>query len=245
MINPLGLDLMDGFVHHIIVGGVETLMFTPDRLNANIGDRILFDFRSVNHTLTQSSLENPCSPIHQFDTGLGQFNPGGRNDLSVILTVNTPSPRWYFCQQSSPSSHCHAGMIFAINPGEKMNGFRQNAKKERGNSVHTNRSRGPSIYTGTQKTITPKTSSTSPSSPTPTVTHPTRPGHTMVFFTKTRIKTVTRNCGNTPIVSPMSRPTSTSPTVKRNVSGASSSDSLNSKIWSVSAILQILMLLIL
>jgi plastocyanin len=119
----------EGFVHQVIVGEDDSLLFAPNRLNANIGDQITFSFRGLNHTLTQSSLENPCSPLPQFDTGFGQFNPGQRNDISITLTVNTLEPQWFFCKQKVPLSHCHAGMVFAINPGDKMEQFKQNARR--------------------------------------------------------------------------------------------------------------------
>jgi plastocyanin len=119
----------EGFVHQVIVGEDDSLLFTPNRLNANIGDQITFSFRGLNHTLTQSSLENPCSPLPQFDTGFGQFNPQQRNDISITLTVNTLEPQWFFCKQNDPLSHCHAGMVFAINPGDKMEQFKKNARR--------------------------------------------------------------------------------------------------------------------
>ncbi|KAJ5220844.1 uncharacterized protein N7469_009731 [Penicillium citrinum] len=116
-------------IHQVTVGEDNSLLFAPNRLNANIGDRINFSFHGRNHTLTQSSLENPCSPLPQFDTGFGQFNPQGRSDISVTLTVNTLEPQWFFCKQNGPLSHCHAGMVFAINPGDKMERFEQNARR--------------------------------------------------------------------------------------------------------------------
>ncbi|KAF3394361.1 hypothetical protein F1880_005504, partial [Penicillium rolfsii] len=127
--QKLSIDIgSEGFVHQVIVGQDDSLLFAPSRLNANIGDQITFSFRGLNHTLTQSSLENPCSPLPQFDTGFGQFNPQQRNGISLTLTVNTLEPQWFFCKQSDPLPHCHAGMIFAINPGEKMEQFKQNAR---------------------------------------------------------------------------------------------------------------------
>ncbi|PKX89911.1 uncharacterized protein P174DRAFT_378572, partial [Aspergillus novofumigatus IBT 16806] len=47
----------------------NTLMFLLNRLNTNISNQDKFRFHNVNHTLTQSSLAEPCSSIREFDTG--------------------------------------------------------------------------------------------------------------------------------------------------------------------------------
>jgi len=47
----------------------------------------------------------------------------------LTLTVDSFTPQWYFCKQSSSLLYCYTGMIFAINPGEYMGKFRQNTKK--------------------------------------------------------------------------------------------------------------------
>lgn len=213
-------------------------MFIPDRLNANIGDHIRFDFHGLNHTLTQSTLENPCSPLYQFDTGFGQFNPDDRDGLSVTLTVNTLRPQWFFCRQTSPSSHCHAGMVFAINPGNRMQEFRRNAMIGRGTSYttaypkyRTTREQSSSATpkksvssTTTTHLFTPTGSVLSPS-PVPSTTTPIRDGKTIVVLTKT----VTKDCYcyDTLAVHPTSSPTS-----KRNTPWASSSNNIHSRIMS-------------
>lgn len=123
----LNLD-SDTQTHHVAVGGENSLSFNPDQLNANIGDRVTFNFYSLIHTLTQSSLEAPCVSLRRFDTGFGQFNSDDRDGLSLTLTVNTLEPQWYYCRQNDRISHCHAGMVFALNPGNQMDQLRQNAK---------------------------------------------------------------------------------------------------------------------
>ncbi|PYH99451.1 hypothetical protein BO71DRAFT_278428, partial [Aspergillus ellipticus CBS 707.79] len=96
------------------------LIFHPNRINANIGDQVTFNFCSLNHTLTQSTLERPCSSVSKFDTGFNQYNPDNVKHLALTMTVNTLDPQWFFCDQSQPISHCHEGMVFALNPGNEM-----------------------------------------------------------------------------------------------------------------------------
>jgi hypothetical protein len=102
----------------------------PNQLNANVGDHIIFKFGALNHTLTQSTLENPCARVGRFDSGFDQFNPTDRKGLTLALTVNSLEPQWFFCRQDYPSSHCHAGMVFALNPGDKMGTFLANVARE-------------------------------------------------------------------------------------------------------------------
>ncbi|KAL5365101.1 hypothetical protein BJX96DRAFT_168823 [Aspergillus floccosus] len=79
------------------------------------------------HTISVN-LENPCIPADGLDTGFSQFNPNDKDDLTLTITVNTLDPQWFFCKQNQPFSHCHAGMIFALNPGDRMDAFLENAK---------------------------------------------------------------------------------------------------------------------
>ncbi|KKZ60606.1 hypothetical protein EMCG_04726 [[Emmonsia] crescens] len=116
--------------HRVTVGAEGEYLFQPGHINADVGDKVVFEFRALNHTLTQSSLNHPCTSTQQLDSGFKQFNPTDRDDLTLSLTVNTLEPQWLFCRQSIPFSHCHAGMVFAINPGDHMEEFLANVKRE-------------------------------------------------------------------------------------------------------------------
>ena len=118
------------FTHHVAVGSQGSPTFVPQQLNANISDQIVFKFHMLNHTLTQSTLERLCAPLQQFDTGFNQFNPHNQDKLVTIITVNSLEPQWFFCQQNTPTSHCHMGMVFTINPGDQMDTFIWNMQRE-------------------------------------------------------------------------------------------------------------------
>jgi plastocyanin len=240
----------DTSTHHVTVGREGSLSFTPDRLNANIGDRIIFNFHSVNHPLTQSSLEAPCSSIHQFDTGFIEFNSDDRNDLSVGLTVNTLEPQWYYCRQRRAISHCHAGMIFALNPGNQMDQFRKNAKRQVGRSMPSvdPPSIGPQpMPSPTELAVIPVSSNRhplqtpTPSSTTVPTTSSVNSGQTVVVFTRTVTKycschdSVTEASPTSSYFRPgptlLSSPEVNSFSSKRNVSSASmASDRITSGI---------------
>lgn len=47
----------------VVVGGPGVLAFNPPNVQANIGDRIIFEFHQKNHSVVASTFENPCVPL--------------------------------------------------------------------------------------------------------------------------------------------------------------------------------------
>ncbi|KAF7906124.1 hypothetical protein EAF00_000403 [Botryotinia globosa] len=96
--------------HSVIVGAAGRLAFNPSRINVALGDKVLFEFLALNHTLTQSSLQNPCTwnASGGIDTGFKQFNPSNTSSKFVVeYTVESSVPLWFFCSQKRPISQCH------------------------------------------------------------------------------------------------------------------------------------------
>lgn len=113
--------------HEVIVGPNSELAFSPNQLTASVGDVVHFIFRANNHSVVQSSIEEPCVPVTGgFNSGFNQFNPNNDDDITVSFTVNTNEPRFFFCDQRDPVQHCAMGMVFALNPGDKFNAFASN-----------------------------------------------------------------------------------------------------------------------
>ncbi|KAI5803372.1 hypothetical protein DFH27DRAFT_46980 [Peziza echinospora] len=116
-------------VHHVQVGGANIFQFTPAFVFAIPGDTIRFDFRQLNHTITQSTFDNPCKASGGFDSG---FKPNAKGDPGVTVDYVVPQsngPLWYYCRQGK---HCSVnGMVFAINPTveKDFTAFFNNAKK--------------------------------------------------------------------------------------------------------------------
>ncbi|ORY64088.1 uncharacterized protein BCR38DRAFT_343816 [Pseudomassariella vexata] len=101
--------------HNVIVGGAGGLVYTPAELKAAVGDMVIFEFQSTNHTATQSAFATPCDPLEGgMDTG---FQPNPDNSIvpapQVAMQVMTTSPVWFYCKQMG---HCGKGMVFSINP---------------------------------------------------------------------------------------------------------------------------------
>ncbi|KAJ7043145.1 hypothetical protein C8F04DRAFT_911293, partial [Mycena alexandri] len=54
----------------VTVGGTGVIAYTPNFVQANVGDVVQFIFQQKNHTITQSTLASPCSPKPDgFDSG--------------------------------------------------------------------------------------------------------------------------------------------------------------------------------
>jgi plastocyanin len=116
--------------HSVTVGAAGRLVFSPPRLNVTVGDTVIFEFLALNHTLTQSSLPNPCihNPNGGIDTGFKQYNPSNTSGKFLVeYHVESSSPQWFFCSQTRNISHCNNGMVFALNPGTKFGAFLQAA----------------------------------------------------------------------------------------------------------------------
>ncbi|KAI0692992.1 Cupredoxin [Cerioporus squamosus] len=125
--------------HVVTVGTNGALAFSPDNLTANVGDTVTFRFASKNHTVTQSSFANPCTPLGESSAnGLAGFDSGfmpvaaDASDLpEFTITVNDTAPIWVYCKQTNPASHCKQGMVLAINApatGNTFDAFLANAK---------------------------------------------------------------------------------------------------------------------
>lgn len=101
--------------HTVVVGGSAGLVYTPDTIEASIGDMVIFTFESQNHTATQSAFTTPCEKLEGgMDSG---FMPNLNNSVvpppQMAMQVTVATPIWFYCRQSG---HCGKGMTFSINP---------------------------------------------------------------------------------------------------------------------------------
>ena len=98
-----------------------------------VEQKIHFDFRAANHTLTESSLENPCKKLSGItvDTNFQNVNKADIPEAKPFdLIIDSDKPRFFYCKQANgtPKGHCKAGMVFAVNTDANTFGlFQQNA----------------------------------------------------------------------------------------------------------------------
>jgi len=107
-------------VHVVAVAQNSTLTFSPSRLTVAPGEFVQFQFHAGNHTVTQSTFDQPCQPIamHSNVTGFhsGFLPVSASLEAGMIPTytiqVNDTKPLWLYCAQGR---HCQNGMVMVIN----------------------------------------------------------------------------------------------------------------------------------
>jgi len=98
--------------HKVIVGN-GALTFNPPQVTAAVGDIVSFEFHPKNHTLTQSTFDNPCTPLAGGVDSKYQPVAAAATQFPVYsFRINEVVPLWFYCAQGA---HCQAGMVMAIN----------------------------------------------------------------------------------------------------------------------------------
>jgi hypothetical protein len=107
--------------------------FDPSVIVPSNGDTIVFEFRSGDHSVVQSSFDNPCTGIEGgFNTGVKTVDDSLSVDApglpQVRFPVNDSKPLWFF---DEAGGLCNKGAVLAVNPtGEQTAaGFVANALK--------------------------------------------------------------------------------------------------------------------
>jgi len=101
--------------HSVTVGGSAGLVYTPDTIEAAIGDMVIFTFLEQNHTATQSAFTTPCEALAGgMDSGfMPNINSSVNPAPQMAMQVTVATPLWFYCKQKG---HCGKGMTFSINP---------------------------------------------------------------------------------------------------------------------------------
>lgn len=106
-----------GVTHSVVAGRGGTLDFDPDNVVAQIGDIVEWHFLPKNHSVAQSSFDQPCVPdasLHQpFFSGFQPIASGQAPNVFQIV-VQDENPVWYYCAQTN-GNHCQNGMAGVIN----------------------------------------------------------------------------------------------------------------------------------
>lgn len=107
-------------VHVVRVGSSNgTLAYFPNNLKAAVGDMIQFQFAPANHTVTQSTFDQPCAPINMFNKNVTGFYSGfmpvsasSTTTPTYTIMVQNTTPMWIYCSQGK---HCQNGMTMVVN----------------------------------------------------------------------------------------------------------------------------------
>ena len=121
---------LTGEVIDITAGKNGGLAYTPPHVDAKPGDKIHFAFISKNHTVTQSSFNEPCSHLeYGFDTGFEFIRTSKKFITKSFFVPDTKDPLWFYCQQKVPFLYYAKGMVFTINTPKEGNTFEESKEK--------------------------------------------------------------------------------------------------------------------
>ncbi|KAJ7626615.1 hypothetical protein DFH06DRAFT_1481070 [Mycena polygramma] len=106
--------------HAITIGLNNTLTFTPDQVQAAIGDTLTFTVVARNHSTTTTVFSGNVCPPPPGGVGVNGWDSGFLSDLDgsmpqFVYTVKDTEPHFAACMQAA-GAHCRAGMTFALNP---------------------------------------------------------------------------------------------------------------------------------
>ncbi|KAI9655699.1 MAG: hypothetical protein M1829_000611 [Trizodia sp. TS-e1964] len=95
------------------------LKFEPNDLKALTGDMVQFQFYPKNHSVVQSTFDQPCQPIQNnvpsspgFFSGFMPVSADSQSMLTYTIMINNTNPIWFYCSQGR---HCQSGMAGVIN----------------------------------------------------------------------------------------------------------------------------------
>jgi plastocyanin len=111
------LSLTSAMKYTVKVGAGGKLLFDPQTVMAKVNDEVEFQFFARNHSVTQSSFDNPCNPIDRaiFSAFVPSASPDTASATTFTVKVTDTIPKWFYCGQTN-GDHCQSGMLFAINP---------------------------------------------------------------------------------------------------------------------------------
>jgi plastocyanin len=102
---------------HTVSVDLGGLRFDPDNMVAEIGDVIEFRFSARNHSVIQSSFEQPCAPMADgsgFRSGSNFATTENEQPDAFQVVVQDKAPIWFYCGQPV-GNHCQSGMVGVIN----------------------------------------------------------------------------------------------------------------------------------
>lgn len=115
-------------VHVVRVGANAATKFEPNRLSAQVGEMVQFQFAGGNHTIAQSTFDQPCVPISMVNPKVTGFYSGympvsAANDMMPTYTImiSDLTPIWIYCAQGQ---HCEKGMLMVVNENVQANASR-------------------------------------------------------------------------------------------------------------------------
>ncbi|KAF2263478.1 hypothetical protein CC78DRAFT_533904 [Lojkania enalia] len=119
-----------GVTKEVIVGFTganKGFAFEPNNVVAQPGDKMRFIFHPKNHSIVQSSFDEPCKPLEGgIFSGFNFATKEGPAPNVFEFKVKDTKPIWLYCSQTA-GNHCQQGMVMVINspfsPPKDINGY--------------------------------------------------------------------------------------------------------------------------
>lgn len=97
----------------VVVGGPQDT-FVPNSVVAAVGDIVQFQFSNGNHTVTQSTVDQACTPMDAgVHSGHIPFEDGQTDVGTFNMPVTSTDPMFLYC---ATGPHCQNGQVMVINP---------------------------------------------------------------------------------------------------------------------------------
>ncbi|KAJ4985879.1 extracellular serine-rich protein [Stagonosporopsis vannaccii] len=97
----------------VVVGGPQDT-FVPNSVVAAVGDIVQFQFSNGNHTVTQSTVDQACTPMEAgVHSGHIPFQDGQTEVGTFNMPVTSTDPMFLYC---ATGPHCQNGQVMVINP---------------------------------------------------------------------------------------------------------------------------------
>ena len=101
----------------VVVGGPQ-VTFTPNIVQASVGDIIQFQFANGNHTVTESTGDAACTPkqggVH---SGHIPFADGQADVGTFNMPGTSTGPMFLYC---ATGPHCQLGQVMIVNPADSQ-----------------------------------------------------------------------------------------------------------------------------
>lgn len=119
--TPEALDVQVVSVGRNSATNATGLKFWPEKITAEPGTMVQFQFWAGNHTVTQSTFDDPCIPIGNVNSSVQGIYSGympveASMAMGMIPTytieIKDKKPLWLYC---SKAKHCQGGMSMVIN----------------------------------------------------------------------------------------------------------------------------------
>lgn len=101
----------------MVVGGPQDT-YVPNVVTAAVGDVVQFQFNSGNHTVTQSTADQGCTPLQAtvptaVHSGHIPFVDGSQTVGTFNMVVTSLDTMFIYC---ATGPHCQEGQVMVINP---------------------------------------------------------------------------------------------------------------------------------